>query len=78
MWLLLILNIRVKIPLRQFNSTADFQKWNIDLLDLQIPEIYSIDKIHNGEPQTNQSSFRQYCDLHIFLRLFMHMLHYRR
>ena len=56
MWLLLILHIRAKVPLRQFNSTADFQKWNIDLFDLQVLEIYSIDQIHNGEPQTNQSS----------------------
>ena len=78
MWLLLILNIRAKVSLRQFNSTIDFQECNTDLFDLQVPEFYSIDQIHNGEPQTNQSSLRQYCDLHIFLWLFMRILHYGR
>ena len=78
MRLLLILNIRAKVPLRQLNSIVDFQKCNTDLFDLQVPEFYSIDQIHNGEPQTDQSSLRKYCDLHIFLRLFMRILHYGR
>ena len=78
MWLLLILNIRVEVPLRQLDSTAGFQKCNIDLFDLQVPEIYCIDQIHHGEPQTNQSPLRQYCDLHIFLRLLMHILYHLR